>query len=247
MEKELPARFVSTFLGAHTIPSEYKNNRDRYIDIIINEMLPKVKKYKNCKFCDVFVENIAFTIDEARKICDAARAIGLRPRLHVDQLTAGGGALLAAEVDAISADHLEYVSDDGIKQLAQNGIVAVMLPGAAYFIKEKQQAPARKLIDAGVTVAVATDYNPGSNPCLNLFLTANMAISLMNMTVEESIKGITINAAKALDLDSKLGSIAVGKKADLLILNTSDEFMPFYRYDKNFVSTVIINGHTIKF
>jgi imidazolonepropionase len=207
-------------------------------------MLPAAAKEKLAKFCDVFVENIAFTKKEAKDILKAAAKLGLRAKLHADQLTQNGGAALAAGLKAVSADHLENISKKDMKALAKAGTIAVLIPGSTFFIGG-EYAPAREMAKAGVDIAISTDYNPGTSPILNLWLAAVMAITQMKLTPEEAYKGITVNAARALDMGKTHGTIAVGKAADLVALDTKNEFEPFYRFDRNFVSKVIKRGEVI--
>jgi len=242
LQKNHPITFLPTFLGAHTIPADYKDNREKFVDIIINEMIPEVAEENLALFCDVFVENIAFTIDEGRKVLEAGKHNGMQPKLHVDQLTSSGGAELAAEVGAVSAGHLEYVSDEGVKALSGAGVTAVLIPGSTFYLGQDHYAPARKLIDAGVDVAISSDYNPGSSPSLDLPLVATMAMSQMDMTIEETLKGITVNAARALQLEDGSGVLRKDGAADLVILDAPDEYYPVYRYGSSSVKYVIKNG-----
>lgn len=244
LQKEFPVNIVPTFMGAHTVPVEYKNRRGEYVRLVADEMLPAAGKMKIAKFCDVFVEEEAFTADEARRIFSAAKKYGMLPKLHVDQLTAGRGAELAAELKAVSADHLEKISEAGIQALAQSRTVAVLLPGASFFLGVLP-APARKILNGGVRVAVATDYNPGTNPNLNLMLAATQAASLLKMTTQEVWEAITLNAAAALNLEDRLGSIQVGKQADLVVWDAPDENYPLYRYSKNCVRQVFVKGEPL--
>lgn len=218
---EQKLRIVSTFLGAHTVPLEFKSNRDSYIDLILNEMLPAVAKDKLASFCDVFVETSAFSIDEARKIYDKASNLGMRPKIHADQFSDSGGAELAASVNAISADHLEYTGANGIKALAEKGVVGVMLPLATLYTNQKP-ANARAFIENGVKIAVATDFNPGSAPSYNLPLAMFLSCTLNRMTPSEVLKGVTSYAARAIGLADVLGSLEVNKFADIAIIDASD-------------------------
>ncbi len=181
---------------------------------------------------------------EAEDILKAAAKLGLRAKLHADQLTQNGGAALAAKLKAVSADHLENISKKDMKALAKAGTVAVLIPSSTFFIGGKY-APAREMLKTGVDIAISTDYNPGTSPILNLWLAATMAITQMKLTPEEVYRGITINAAKALSMEKTRGSISVGKAADLVILQTKNEFDPFYNFDRNFVSKVIKGGDVI--
>lgn len=241
LQKEFPVNIVPTFMGAHTVPAEYKNRRAEYVRLVVDEMLPAVGKMKIAKFCDIFVEEEAFTADEARRIVSAAKKYGMLPKLHVDQLTAAHGAELAAELRAVSADHLEKISDAGIQALAQSKTVAILLPGASFFLGVLP-APARKILNGGVRVAIATDYNPGTNPNLNLMLAATQAVSLLKMTTAEVWEAITLNAAAALNLEDRIGSIRVGKQADLVVWDAPDENYLLYRYSKNCVRNIFIKG-----
>ena len=259
--KELPIEFVPTFL-AHAVPKDLSflrkqesrlctrdphfrgDDRGSYIQYITTNILPTVAKERLAKFCDVFVENIAFTKKEAEEMLQAAAKLGLRAKLHADQLSRNGGAGLAARLKAVSADHLENVSPKDMKAMARSGTVAVLIPSSTFFIGGKY-APARALMKAGVDVALSTDYNPGTSPILNLWLAATMAIAQMKLTPEEAYRGITINAARALGLGDTHGSIEVGKSGDIVILDTKNEFDPFYRFDKNFVSCVIKKGRKL--
>lgn len=244
LQKNFPITIVPTFLGAHTFPEEFKKDRDGYVRLIIDEMLPAVAALGIVKFCDCFVEHEAFSPDEAIQIMEAAKKQGMGCKLHVDQLSAGKGAELAGQLGAVSADHLENISEKGIRALKNSGTVAVMLPGASVFLGMKT-APARKLLDAGVPVAIATDYNPGTNPCLNLMLTATLGASQLKMTLEEVWRAMTINAAKALGMAPETGSIAAGKRADLILWKAPDEFFPLYRYGRNCVRTIFAKGRKI--
>lgn len=239
------ASFIPTFMGAHTLPSEYKSDRKKYVDLVVNEMIPAVVKDGLAEFCDVFVEKIAFTIDEARIILDAAKDAGMKLKIHVDQLTFCGGAELAAEVGAISAEHLDHVSKAGIRALSEASVTAVMIPGSTFFLGSQKYAPARDLIDAGVTVAIATDYNPGTTPVTDLFLMATIAVSYMRLTMEEAIKGITVNAAKALGLTDGQGTVTVGGVGDLIVLDAPDEYFPLYRYGTSSMKYVIKEGKIV--
>jgi imidazolonepropionase len=215
-----PARIMSTFLGAHAVPPEYSGNRSDYVSLVVGEMIPSVAEHKLATFCDVFADEPAFTQEEARRILTAAREAGLIPKIHADQLTPAGGAELAAEVEAISADHLECISDQGIVAMAQAGTIAVSLPLATWYLR-KQPPPARELIRAGVPVAVSTDFNPGSAPSYHLPLAMHMACTLQHMSPAEVLKGATIYAAAALGLDGVTGSVEAGKKADFVELEVA--------------------------
>ncbi|MBI5646621.1 MAG: imidazolonepropionase [Ignavibacteriae bacterium] len=232
---------VPTFLGAHTIPFDYKERRDEYVALVIHNMLPAVAERGLAASCDVFVERGAFTIDEARAILDAARALGLRVRVHADQISAGGGAELAASYSALSADHLDHISDEGLARLREAGTVATLLPGVSLFLGEPMP-DARKFIDAGLPVAVATDMNPGSCMSENLQLMASLACMQMRMSMEEAVTAVTLNAAAALGLSSEIGSIETGKRADLLVFDVPRWESILYHYGVNHLATVVKNG-----
>ncbi|MFO0809880.1 MAG: imidazolonepropionase [Gemmataceae bacterium] len=217
---------VSTFLGAHVVPPEYRDDRTAYLRLLTDDMIPQVASEKLAAFCDVFVEGGAFTPDEARAVFAAATAHGLRPKLHADQLGDGGGAALAAEVSAISADHLEYASDDGLRAMAATDTVAVLLPIATLYLRQPP-LDARRCHAAGVEVAVATDFNPGSAPSYHLPLAMSLACSMNRLTPQEALRAATLGAAKAIGLDSEVGSLEVGKRADIVLLNAEsvDEWL----------------------
>lgn len=240
-----PIDIVSTFLGAHTFPREFKNNRVRYIDLLIEEMIPKVAQEGMAEFCDVFCEEKAFSIEETRKILETGKRFGLKPKIHADQLTPGGGAELAAEVGAISADHLEYISEKGIEMLAQKGVVAVVLPGATFFLSMKKYPPVREMLKKGVSVALATDLNPGSSMTESLPLIMTMGCTMFKMTPEEVIKAVTINAARSIDREKEIGSLEVGKNADVIILDIPNfKYFP-YHFGVDHVEMVIKKGKIV--
>lgn len=243
--QEGPQRIESTFLGAHIVPPEYKENRSDYIRILTDELIPKVAEEGLARFCDVFVEDTAYSDDEARTILHVAAAHGLAAKLHADQITEGGGGELAAELDAASADHLECVSDKGIKAMADSGSVAVSLPLATMYLNQNPM-PARKLIDAGVPVAVATDFNPGSAPSFDLHLALWLACTRQRMTPAEALKGATAYAAKAL-LREDIGSLLPGKKADFVVLDTPNINQWLYHYRSGTALRTVIGGKTAQY
>lgn len=224
-----PAQIVSTFLGAHTFPPEYKNNRQGYIDLVINEMIPRVAEEKLAEFCDVFVEESAFTVDEARKILETGKKYGLSPKLHADQLSLGGGAELAAETGAVSADHLEQVSNRGIRMMAEKNVIGVTLPIASMYTQQPY-LDCRKLVEGGVRVALATDFNPGSAPSYDLSLAMMLTCNHGCLTPSEALKAATIYAAKAIGRDTVAGSIETGKRADFVIVDAPDINFWMYHY-----------------
>jgi len=243
LNERLSVRLLSTFLGAHTIPPEYKDRRAEYVRLVVDEMLPAVAKGKLATFCDAFVEASAFSHDEARAIFAAAKRLGLVPKLHADQITANGGAELAAEVGAASADHLEHISDAGIAAMRKAGTVAVSLPLATLYLNATP-LPARQLIEAGVPVAVATDFNPGSAPSWHLPLAMMLACNLQRMTPAEVLVGATRMAAWAIQRDD-LGILAPGKQADFAVLEADDLTQWLYHFRPNACVRTVIGGATV--
>ena len=236
-----PVRLVPTFLGAHVIPPEFRDNRAGYLDLLVEQMIPAIAQAELAACCDVFVEDSAFTIAEARRILRAGQDSGLAPKLHADQLTSGGGAELAAELGALSADHLEHVSERGIKAMAAKGVVAVSLPIASLYL-DQPPMPARRLIESGVAVAVATDFNPGSAPSLHLPLALTLACTLQRMTPTEALKGATIYSARAVGLEAEVGSLEPGKAADFAVLDAPDVNHWLYQLRPNACAMTVIGG-----
>jgi imidazolonepropionase len=244
LRRRQPVRIVSTFLGAHVVPREYHERRSDYVDLLCEPLLREVADYALARFCDVFVEESAFTLLEARRVLRAARTYGLRAKVHADQLTDGGGAALAAEFDAASADHLECVSADGIERLAHSRTVAVSLPVASLYLG-RRPLPARELIDAGVPVAVATDFNPGTAPTFHLPLAMLLACTLQRMTPSEVLKGATAYAAMAIDETSTAGSLEPGKRADFAIIDAPDVDHWMYQFAPNRCVSTYIAGQRV--
>lgn len=233
---------VSTFLGAHAVPKEYKGRTAEYVDLMISDMLPKAKDL--AEFCDIFTEKNVFEIEDSRRYLQAAKDMGYKLKLHADEIVQLGGAELAAEMGAVSADHLLHVSDEGIRKMAEAGTVATLLPLTAFALKEPY-APARKFIDAGCAVALATDLNPGSCFSGSIPLTIALACIYMEMSVEETLTALTLNGAAALDRAGSIGSIEVGKKADMLILHFDTlSCLPYY-VGMNTVDAVIKGGELL--
>lgn len=241
-DPEQKLRIVATFLGAHAVPKEYKGRTGEYIDLMIKEMLPAVKD--KAIFCDIFTEKNVFEIEDSRRFLKAAKEAGFKLKLHADEIVTLGGAELAAELGAISADHLLHVSDEGICRMAEEGTVATLLPLTAFALKEPF-APARKFIDAGAAVALATDLNPGSCFSGSIPLTIALACIYMKMSIEETITALTLNGAAALDLAEDTGSIEVGKSGDLVILEFDNYRMLPYYVGMNCVNTVISKGRVV--
>jgi imidazolonepropionase len=240
-----PVEVVPTFLGAHTVPLERRDNRERYIDEIVSEMLPEIARRKLAAYADAFVDQSALTAAEARRVLEAAVACGLGVRLHADQLADDGSALLAAELHAASADHLEHVSDAGIKALASAGTAAVLLPAATFFMMSKTKPPARRLIDAGVPVAIATDFNPGTCPTEAMGAVLEIACLSLGLSIDEAIAAATLNAAFALGRSGETGSIEVGKRADFVIHAVPNRYHLVYRFGVRRVRTVVASGKVV--
>ena len=241
-----PVDLIPTFLGAHEIPEEYKSRREEYIELITEKMIPEVAKRKLAVFCDIFCEKGVFDIDESRKILTAAKDHGLKLKLHADQLTALGGSKLAAELGAVSADHLEFIDDEGIEMMKQASVIGVLLPGACFGLGMTEYPPARKMIDQGLPVALATDFNPGSSFTESMPIILSMACLMMKMSPAEAVVASTINSAYAVDRAEELGSVEKGKKADLVIWNVRDYREIPYHYGVNLVDQVIKDGEVVK-
>ncbi len=239
-----PQRIVSTLLAAHVVPPEYRERRGAYVDLVTAEIIPAVAREGLASFCDVFVEESAFTVPEARRILAQGAAHGLRAKLHADQLSACGGAELAGEMHAISADHLERVSTDGIGRLAAAGVVAVSLPFASLYLGVAPM-PARQLIAIGVPVAVATDFNPGSAPSYHLPVALTLACVSQKMTPAESLKGATAIAARAVGLDGETGSLEPGKSADFAVIEAESVTQWLYHLRSNACVRTVARGRDI--
>ena len=222
LDEQTPLRYVPTFLGAHTIPKEFAARRDDYIALLIDEMLPRVAQEKLAEFADVFCEQNVFTTDESWKILSAARCHGLGLRMHADQLSLSGGAKLAAELGTVTADHLEHTDADGIAAMKSAGVQPVLLPGSVYALGSSRYPAARQMIDAGLAVVLATDFNPGSSPTPSMPMILSLASTHMKMTPAESITAATINAAYSLNRGGHLGSLEPGKIADIVIHDCDD-------------------------
>jgi imidazolonepropionase len=236
---------LSTFLGAHDVPDEHRKSRDKYVRRIIEEMIPRVAQEKLAHFCDVFCDVGYFTVDESRAILQAAKQAGLALRIHAEQLAHSGGARLAAELGALSADHLEWIDDRDIEALRKAGTVATLVPGSTFNLGLTRYPPARKLMDAGVPVALATDFNPGSCFTLNMQIILSIACSQMKMTPAEAITAATINAAHSLGLSDRIGSLEEGKQADIVLMNVSDYREIPYFFGVNHCAMTIKKGNIV--
>ena len=237
-----PIDIISTFLGAHAVPKEC--NIDEYVDLIINDMIPKLSNY--AKFCDVFCEKGVFTVSQARSILNAGKKKGLIPKIHADEIIDTGGAALAADINAISADHLLRSSKDGLELMAKKGIIGVLLPATPFSLMMNEYANARNMIDTGIPVAIATDLNPNCWTESMQFI-IQLACLNMKMTPAEAITAATYNAACAIDLNNHIGSLEIGKQADIVILDCPNYMFIPYHYGINLVDRVIKNGKIINF
>ncbi len=236
-------QLVATFLGAHEVPADYRPKREEYLRLVIDEMLPRVKEQGIARFCDVFCEQGVFSADESRRVLEAGKRHGLIPKVHADELSDAGGAEVAAMVGAASADHLAEISDEGIAALSRvGGTVAVLLPGTMLFLGKTSRAPARSLIDAGVPVALATDFNPGSSPGMSLPLMAMLGVSRLHMLPAEVVIAITVNAAAAIGEAHTRGQIAPGFRSDLVLAAIRDWRELPYWYGANLVREVWVGG-----
>lgn len=219
---------VTTFLGAHAVPKDYKGREDEFIDMMINDVMPEVAEKNLAEFCDIFCEKNVFNVEQSRRLLNTAKKMGMKPKIHADEIVRLGGAELAAEVGAVSADHLLQASDEGIKAMAEAGVIATVLPGTAYSLKEPF-ARARDMIDMGAAVALATDFNPGSCFTESIPLIFSLATQKMSMTTEEAITALTLNGAAAVDRADKIGSIDVGKAGDVVVHEfPSYRFLPYH-------------------
>ena len=232
LNAEQPLEIVSTFLGAHVVPAEYRNKPNgaaQYVALLTDQLIPDVARENLAEFCDVFCDRGAFSISESRKVLEAGKRHGLTPRIHAEQLTRTGASQLAVKLGAASCDHLEQVSKSDIRALAKSNTVATLLPGCDFHLGLKKYAPARALIDAGATVALATDYNPGTSPTLSMPMILSLACTQLRMTPAEAIAAATINAAYSLKREKQIGSLQTGKQADLAVFDVDDyREIPYY-------------------
>jgi imidazolonepropionase len=246
LQADSPARLVSTFLGAHAVPAEYRGREDAYVDLVVDEMLPAVAALDEAPtFCDVFCEEGAFSVDQSRRILEAAREYGLKHKIHVDEFRPLGGTRLAVELGATSADHLVCTPADQIELLAASATIAVALPGTPFGLGHHDYTPGRVLIDAGGALALATDCNPGTSWCENVQLMIALACRYMGLRPAEAISAATINAAHALGLGSEVGSIEAGKRADLIVANIPSYQHLAYRFGTNMVYAVVAGGRLL--
>jgi imidazolonepropionase len=251
LNEETPLELVPTFLGAHEIPDEYRSDsqprqsREAYVRLVIEEMLPRVATEGLAEYSDIFCESHVFSLDESRRVMERAKELGLATRLHADQLTLCGAGRLAAELGAASADHLEWIDDEGIELLKRAGVVAVLLPGAVFNLGLARYAPARKMIESEMPIAIATDFNPGSSPTPSMQMILSIACTQMRMTPAEAITAATINPAHSLKRGDRAGSLEAGKQADIVLYDCRDYRQIPYFFGVNHARVVIKSGRVI--
>ncbi|MBA3248622.1 MAG: imidazolonepropionase [Pyrinomonadaceae bacterium] len=245
LNDETPLCYVPTFLGAHDVPDEYRSRREEYVRLVIEEMLPRVAEEKLAKFCDVFCEERVFTLEESRRILSAARAQGLGLRMHADQLSLSGGAQLAAELQAATADHLEHTDTVGITALRAANVQPVLLPGSVYALGSTRYPAARAMIDAGLAVVLATDFNPGSSPTPSMPMILSLAATHLKMSPAEALTAVTINAAYSLGLGDETGSLAAEKRADFVVHDCVDYREVGYFFGIEHAHAVYIAGREV--
>lgn len=245
IKQDFPLKVKATFLGAHALPKEYKDNKQGYIDLIVNDMLPRIAKENLAQYVDVFCEKGYFSLEDTEQILEAAKAFHLTPKIHVNQFNAFGGVALAIKHNALSVDHLEELNEEDIKALKGSKTMPVALPSCSYFLS-LPYTPGRQLIDAGLPLAIATDYNPGSTPSGNMNFVVSTACIKMKLTPQEAINAATLNGAYAIGISNEYGSITKGKKANIIITKPvpSYNFLP-YAFGENHIDQVIINGTCI--
>ena len=239
--EKTPLDLVPTFLGAHALPMEFRENRGEFIRIVCEEMLPRVKAENLAEFCDIFCETGVFTPEETRLVLETAKSHGFALKAHTDEIDCLGGAQVAAELGAVSAEHLIASDPAAIRAMAAAGVIGVLLPATSFYL-DKPYAPARTMLEAGMALAVASDFNPGSSPSLNLQLAMNLACLKYRLTPEETLTAVTLNAAAAINRASAIGSLEVGKQANLVLWETDALSYLFYRFGSNLVHQVVKNG-----
>ena len=244
LNREHVVEVAPTFMGAHAVPPEYKGRTDEYMDHLLHEVLPRVAASGLAEFCDVFCEKGVFSVEQSRKLLATAQNLGLKAKVHADEIVSFGGAELAAEVGAVSAEHLLHASDEGIRRMGEAGVIAVLLPATAFCLREPY-ARARAMIDAGVPVALATDFNPGSCFSESIPLVIALAALYMQMTPAEIVTALTINAAAAVGRADRIGSLEVGKQADFIVLSHPSHLYLPYHAGVNCVETVVKHGRIV--
>ena len=244
LDKDHPVDLVHTFLGAHAVPVEYKSNSKAYIKLLVEEIMPKIKEMNLAEFCDVFCEEGVFSVEESEYILSKAKEMGYKLKIHADEIVPIGGAELAAKLGCISADHLMAASDEGLKNMAENGVIANILPGTSFNLN-KPSADARKMIDLNVPVSLSSDYNPGSCPSENLQFVMQLGCLNLNMTPNEVLSAVTINAAHCIDRANEIGSIEIGKKADIAIFDAPNVEYLMYHFGINHIDRVYKEGKLV--
>ena len=240
-----PVEIVPTFMGAHDVPREYKTRKSEYIDLLINKIIPEVRRRKLAEFFDIFCEKGVYSVEETRRLVEAAKRAGFKIRIHADEFTALGGAELAAEVGAASADHLISITEQGIRSLSRSKTAVTLLPSVSFFLMLEKRAPARRLIDAGAALNLASDFNPGSSMVGSMLFVMQLGVYLLKMSIEEAINAVTANAAYALGRHKSIGSLEVGKKMDMLLCDVPDYPSLVYELGWNPIRHVIKNGRVV--
>jgi imidazolonepropionase len=240
-----PVDLVPTFMGAHEVPEEYRSRKEDYIDLLIHKIIPEVRKKDLARFFDVFCEKGVFSVEETERLVQAAQAAGFRLKIHADEFAALGGAELAAKIGAVSADHLIAITEAGIRALARSATVATLLPGVSFFLMQEKKAPARRLIDEGAIVALASDFNPGSSMMESMLFVLQLGVFTLKMSIEEGLNAVTANPAYALGLQDEVGSLEVGKKMDLVLCEIPSYLFLVYHLGINPIKHVIKNGRLV--
>jgi imidazolonepropionase len=240
-----PVDLVPTFMGAHEIPEEYRSRKEDYIDLLIHKIIPEVRHQDLARFFDVFCEKGVFSVEETERLVQAAKAAGFGIKIHADEFTPLGGAELAAKAGAASADHLIAITDAGIEALAKSSTAATLLPGVSFFLMQEKKAPARRLIEAGAIVALATDFNPGSSMTESMLFVLQLGVFTLKMSIEEAVNAATTNGAYALGMEDEVGSLEVGKKMDLILCNIPNYLFLVYHLGVNPITHVIKNGRLV--
>jgi imidazolonepropionase len=245
LDNQCPIKIKATFLGAHAVPKAFQSSTSKYVDLIIDEMLPKIQEQNLADFIDVFCEKNYFSNEDTKRVLEAGARYGLVPKIHVNQFNTFGGVKLAVDHNALSVDHLEQLSTEDLKALSQSSTMAVALPSCSFFLGIPY-TPARKLIDSGLPLALASDYNPGSSPSGNMNFVVSLACIKMKMTPEEAINAATINGAYAMQVNNDYGSITVGKKANIIITKPLNSYRQIpYNFGRHSIDKVMINGEFI--
>jgi len=240
-----PMDIVSTFMGAHEVPKEYKSRKSEYMDLLIRDILPEVKKESLAEFFDVFCEEGVYSVEETKELIRGAKDAGFKIKIHADEFASLGGAQLAAEEGAISAEHLIAITEEGIEKIAQSPTSAILLPGVSFFLMQQKKAPARRLIEQGAVVSLATDFNPGSSMTESMLFILQLAVFTLNMGIEEAINAVTANASYALEKHEQVGSLEIGKKMDLVLWDVPTYPYLVYHLGVNPVKHVIKNGKIV--